>query len=40
VPKPRTKTRPTASSRRLRLEDKARRSQTKRGRSRRFDDDT
>jgi len=40
VPKPRTKTRPTASSRRRRLEDKARRSQTKRGRSRRFDDDT
>jgi ribosome-associated protein len=39
VPKPRTKTRPTASSRRRREEDKRRRSQTKRGRSRRLDDD-
>jgi ribosome-associated protein len=38
VPKHRTKTRPTAASRRRRAEDKTRRSQTKRGRSRRFDD--
>jgi ribosome-associated protein len=38
VQKPRTRTRPTAASRRRRLEDKRRRSDTKRGR-RRPDDD-
>jgi ribosome-associated protein len=38
VPRPRTKTRPTASSKRRRLDDKRRRSQTKEGR-RRVDDD-
>jgi ribosome-associated protein len=38
VPRVRTKTRPTASSKRRRLEDKRRRSETKRGRGRRFDD--
>ena len=39
VPRPRTKTRPTAASRRRRLDDKRRRAETKRGRSRRHDDD-
>jgi ribosome-associated protein len=39
VPKARTKTRPTTSSRRRRLDDKRRRGETKRGRGRRFDDD-
>jgi ribosome-associated protein len=39
VPKPRTKTRPTASSKRRRLDDKRRRSETKRSRGRRHDDD-
>ena len=39
VPRVRTKTRPTAASKRRRLEDKRRRSETKRGRGRRFDDD-
>ena len=34
VPRPRTKTRPTAGSRRRRLDDKRRRGQTKRGRGR------
>jgi ribosome-associated protein len=38
VPRPRTKTRPTAGSKRRRLEDKRRRSQTKQAR-RRADDD-
>jgi ribosome-associated protein len=38
VPRPRTKTRPTAGSRRRRLEDKRRRGETKRTR-RRADDD-
>jgi ribosome-associated protein len=38
VPRPRTKTRPTAASKRRRLEDKRRRSQTKQTR-RRADDD-
>src|SRR5262245_15134806 len=38
VPKPRTKTRPTAASKRRRLENKARRSDTKRSRGRRYDD--
>jgi ribosome-associated protein len=37
VPKPRTKTRPTAASRRRREEDKRRRSETKRSRGRRYD---
>jgi ribosome-associated protein len=40
VPKPRTKTRPTPSSRRRRLEDKARRCEWMGGGWRRFDDDT
>ena len=39
VPRPRTKTRPTAASRRRRLDDKRRRSETKRGRSRPNDGD-
>jgi ribosome-associated protein len=34
VPRARTKTKPTAASRRRRLDDKSRRSQTKRGRQR------
>jgi ribosome-associated protein len=38
VPKPRAKTRPTAASRRRRLEDKRRRGETKRSR-RRYDSD-
>jgi ribosome-associated protein len=38
VPRPRTKTRPTAGSKRRRLDDKRRRGETKRGR-RRVDDD-
>jgi ribosome-associated protein len=38
VPRPRTKTRPTAASKRRRLESKQRRAQTKQGR-RRVDDD-
>jgi ribosome-associated protein len=38
VPRVRTKTRPTKASRKRRLEDKRRRSETKRGRGRRFDD--
>ena len=38
VPRPRTKTRPTAASKRRRLEEKRRRSQTKQTR-RRADDD-
>ena len=37
VPRPRTKTKPTASAKRRRLDDKRRRSQTKQGR-RRVDD--
>jgi ribosome-associated protein len=39
VQRPRTKTRPTAASRRRRLDDKRRRGDVKRGRGRRFDDD-
>jgi ribosome-associated protein len=39
VQRPRTKTRPTASSKRRRLDDKRRRGETKRGRGRRFQDD-
>jgi ribosome-associated protein len=38
VPRARTKTRPTTASRKRRLEEKRRRSETKRGRGRRFDD--
>jgi ribosome-associated protein len=38
VPRARTKTRPTVSSRRRRLDEKRRRGETKRGRGRRFDD--
>jgi ribosome-associated protein len=38
VPRVRTKTRPTASSRRRRLDEKRRRGETKRGRGRPFDD--
>jgi ribosome-associated protein len=38
VPRPRTKTRPTAAARRRRLDDKRRRGETKRSR-RRVDDD-
>lgn len=38
VQRPRTKTRPTASSKRRRLEDKRRRGETKRGRGRSVDD--
>jgi ribosome-associated protein len=38
VPRVRTKTRPTNASRKRRLEEKRRRSETKRGRGRRFDD--
>jgi ribosome-associated protein len=38
VPRPRTKTRPTAASRRRRLDDKKRRGDTKRGRRRPSDD--
>jgi ribosome-associated protein len=38
VPRARTKTRPTPSSRRRRLDEKRRRGETKRGRGRRFDD--
>jgi ribosome-associated protein len=38
VPRVRTKTRPTAASKRRRLEDKRRRGETKRGRGRGFDD--
>jgi ribosome-associated protein len=39
VPRPRTKTRPTAGSRRRRLDDKRRRAQTKRARGRPSDSD-
>jgi ribosome-associated protein len=39
VPRPRTKTRPTAASKRRRLETKSRRAATKRGRRRVSDDD-
>jgi ribosome-associated protein len=38
VPRPRTKTKPTAASRRRRLDDKRRRGETKRGRRRPSDD--
>jgi ribosome-associated protein len=38
VPRARTKTRPTTTSRKRRLEDKRRRSETKRGRGRPIDD--
>jgi ribosome-associated protein len=38
VPRPRTKTKPTAGSKRRRLDDKRRRSDTKRGRQRPADD--
>jgi len=38
VPRPRTKTRPTAGSRRRRLEDKRRRGEKKQGRQRPDDD--
>ena len=38
VPRPRTKTKPTAGSRRRRLDDKRRRGDTKRGRQRPADD--
>jgi ribosome-associated protein len=38
VPRARTKTRPTAASRRRRLEGKRRHSETKRSRGRRYDD--
>src|SRR3954468_9104647 len=39
VPRPRTKTRPTASSKRARMDAKRRRGETKRGRRRVSDDD-
>jgi ribosome-associated protein len=39
VPRPRTKTRPTAGSRRRRLDDKRRRAETKRARGRPTDSD-
>jgi len=38
VPRPRTKTKPTAGSQRRRLDDKRRRGDTKRGRQRPADD--